>query len=222
MKSLLRGYAQLCLICLLLSQGFVLGQAYNRRNEVVMTGFGMRFASDFSYYNQARNFPLIEGNYSHITIGPTYKKFYGNGQMEVGLNFLFKGGDGGFQLPLVNRDSPDTLNTRMTGLELDFKVGPRFGIFTPKIGFRWQYRFLQEGMLKKVFEGEPTDKYKLNKMHLLLPIGFSIDLPTGFGATGFGAYYNFGLTNVLGTGNLRTGGVIRTFNFEIHVLLSNR
>lgn len=184
-----------------------------------MRGFGLRFASDFVSFNRSEDYPLIDGSYSHITIGPTFKQYFGNGQMEMGVNFLFKGGKDGFQLPLVMGDYPDNQNTRMSGIELDFKGGPRFGVFIPKIGFRWQYRFEQEGMLKAEFEGKPTTDYRLNSHALLLPIGFSIDLPTGFGSTGVGMYYNFGITNVLATSNLDTGGTMRSFNFEIHVML---
>ncbi|MBX3101165.1 MAG: hypothetical protein KF690_01515 [Bacteroidetes bacterium] len=198
----------------------VWGQMVRTQDQPVMQGVGMRFAADFHNYNRPQDYPLIDGTFSTFLVGVHYKKYFGNGIIEVGGNFIYKGGEDGFRLPVVMQDWPrDKYHTRFTAAELDLRVGPRIGLFFPKIGARLQYRFTQEGMVEDGFQGRPASDYQLNPVYLFLPLGVSLELPTSFGTTGIGAYYNFGITNVLSTRNLETGGTQRALTLEIHVML---
>lgn len=206
-------------LCLLLHLP-VAAQMVRTQEQVVMQGVGLRFAADFNSYNRPEDYPLIDGTFSTFLVGVHYKRYFGNGLIEVGGNFLYKGSEDGFNLPVVMADYPkDKHSTRFSAVELDLKVGPRIGLFFPKIGARLQYRLQQEGMLDATFDGRPASDFTLNPIYLFLPLGVSLELPTGFGTTGIGAYYNFGITNVLGTQNLETGGTQRALTLEIHVML---
>lgn len=180
-----------------------------------MGGIGLRFASDFNRFFQAEENDLAPGRFSNIVIGPFYKQYVGTGIVEAGVNFCYKGLEGeGFSLPLVTQDFDDNYSTAMTSLELDFKVGPRIGWIYPKFGMIVGYFLNQEGFF---LPGANTET-ELNRWYAAIPIGVSLELPTSFGTTGGGIFYDIGVSNMI-SGKSDEGGKIRAFNFEIHVAL---
>lgn len=180
------------------------------------TAIGFRFATDINSIYQPGNLPLIKGYYSNIVVGPFLKQYFSNGVTELGLNFCYKGHKGSFNFPLVSQNFNDDESTAITGYEVDFKVGPRIlRIFYPKFGIIAGYRTKQEGLLLPNKADEPISRF-----YAALPLGFTIDLPTSFGTTGIGFFYDIGLTNLMTNPKMvDSGGKIRSFNFEIHVAL---
>lgn len=178
-------------------------------------GVGLRFASDFTFFFNAERNPLTEGTFSTGNIGAFYKQYYKNGMMEIGLTFCYKERRGGFELPLVMKNYADNESTAFTSLEGDFKVGPRIWMIYPKFGFRYGYRFKQEGFL----EPNAPSNIQLNHWYAMIPMGIAFELPTGFGSTGIGIYYNVGINDVIKIPEYTTPGRQRSVNFEIHVLL---
>ena len=53
----------------------------------------------------------------------------------------------------------------------------------------------------------------------MIPMGVAFELPTGFGSTGIGIYYNVGINDVIRSPKFASPGRQRSVNFEIHVLL---
>lgn len=156
-------------------------------------GFGLRFGSDFNHFFRAEQHPLVDGWWSNLVFGPYYQAYFDDGGAQVGLNILYKGNTGqGFpNFPVIQRDFKDDQNVGLTAVELDFKVGPRFGLINPKIGMLLSYWVKRDGFL----EAGATDP--LNNINFQFPIGVSIEGPTGYGSVGFSVFYEIGLTNVL-------------------------
>lgn len=184
-------------------------------------GVGMRFGTDLNYFFRADQQPLVDGWWSHLVFGPYYQAYFEDGGAQVGLNILYKGNTGrGFpNFPVISRDlsGDSTQNVGITALEFDLKVGPRFGIFNPKIGMLLSYWLKRDGFL------EPGEVAELNRMNFQFPIGLSIEGPTGYGSVGFGVYYEIGLTNVLKNPNPSglqdfNGSKLRALNIELFVL----
>jgi len=183
-----------------------------------MQGIGLRFASDFNYFTTNNGqVPLVTGWFSNIVVGPFYKAYGKGGGIETGINFCYKEPNDGFSLPLVMRDLNDGQRTSIMALEAEFLCGPRlFKYFFPKFGLIAGYRFKGGGFV----QDQAAADYSVNNFYLTLPVGFSLDLPTGFGSTGVALYYDIGLTNVLSGLGLEGGGKQRAINFEIHVMLA--
>ncbi|MEM7037607.1 MAG: hypothetical protein AAF570_11560 [Bacteroidota bacterium] len=181
-------------------------------------GIGFRFASDFNYFFRADQQPLVDGWWSHLVVGPYYQAYFDNGGAQIGLNLIYKNNDDqGFpNLPVVQRDLGDNMSIGLTGLEFDLKVGPRFGVVNPKIGFLLSHFFTREGFLE---DGEMAD---LNRTFVSFPIGLSVEGPTGYGSVGFSVFYNIGMNNVIknptpGIGDF-DGSKIRALRIELFVL----
>ncbi|MCS7073630.1 MAG: hypothetical protein NZ108_04095, partial [Bacteroidia bacterium] len=183
---------------------------------VAQKGLGMRFATDINYFHRAKEYDLITGTFSNFVIGPFYRHYGRYAGMEFGAHFCYKGVPGSFNLPGVMSDFNKGQSTALTGYEFDFKFGPRIArIFYPKSGYVVGSRTKQIGFFQ---EGKQANR-KLNTLYMYVPVGFSVDLPTGFGTTGFGFYYRIGLLNVIqnpGTGYY-DGGKMRAFHLEITV-----
>lgn len=200
----------LCALALLLPES---GQAQR--------GVGMRFGSDFNYFFRADQQPLVDGWWSHLVFGPYYQAYFNDGGAQVGLNVLYKGNTGsGFpNFPVISRDfgGDSTQNVGITALELDLKVGPRFGIFNPKIGMLLSYWLKRDGFL------EPGETATLNRMNFQFPIGLSVEGPTGYGSVGFSVFYEIGLTNVIRNPDPNgpqdfNGSKVRALNVELFIL----
>lgn len=186
-------------------------------------GVGFRFSTEFNHFFRSNEHPeLIDGSWSHIVIGPYYQAYFNNGGLQIGLNFIHKNDrDTGWpNMPVVQRDYNGSHNVGVTGLEMDFKAGPSFGPFNPKIGYLLGYRFYQGGFLN------PGQTAELHKWYLALPFGFTIDLPTEWGSTGIGFFYDVGMTSVMKNPNPGLsdydGGRIRSINFEIWALWGSK
>lgn len=184
-------------------------------------GIGLRFGSDFNYFFRADRHALVDGWWSHLVFGPYYQAYFPDGGAQIGLNILYKGNTGqGFpNFPVVQGDygdDPDQ-NVGITALELDFKVGPRFGIFNPKIGMMLSHWLKRDGFL----EAGATDE--LHNWNFQFPIGLSVEGPTGYGSVGASIFYEIGLTNVLKNPD-RTGledfdgSKVRAINIELFIL----
>lgn len=182
-------------------------------------GLGFRFGADFNHFFRAESQPLVDGWWSQMRVGTYYQAYFDNGGATVGLNLLYKNNrDKGFpNFPVIQRDFRDGQNVGVTALEFDLKVGPRFGLFNPKIGYLISYSFRRDGFLE---DGETAD---LNRIFVSLPFGLSVEGPTGYGSVGFGAYYNIGLNNVIKNPNPNgfqdfDGSKIRGLTFEFTIL----
>jgi hypothetical protein len=182
-------------------------------------GFGFRFGTEFNYFFRAQNHPLVDGWWSHMKVGPYYQAYFDNGGAQVGINLLYKNDrETGFpNFPVIQRDFSDDQSIGITALELDLKVGPRFGLINPKIGYLIGYYFRREGFLE---DGQTAD---LNRVFVSLPFGVSIEGPTGYGSVGFSAFYNIGLNNVIRNPTPQglqdwDGSKIRGLSFEFLVL----
>mgnify|MGYP003692219957 CR=1 FL=1 len=184
-------------------------------------GVGFRFGTDMSHFFRAENHPLVDGWWSNLVFGPYYQAYFEDGGAQIGLNILYKNNDDkGFpNFPVIQRDFKSNQNIGLTALEMDLKVGPRFGLFNPKIGLSVFHCLKREGFLE---DGEVAD---LNSTYVALPFGLSIEGPTGYGSVGFSVYYNVGLNNVIKapSAGLRDydGSKIRTLRFEIFVLFKS-
>jgi hypothetical protein len=184
-------------------------------------GIGFRFGSDVDHFFRADEHPVVDGWWSQMVFGTYYQAVFQDGGAQLGLNLLYKNSTGkGFpNLPVVMRDWRDDQNVGVTALEMDLKVGPRFGIFNPRIGYDIFYCIKRDGFL------EPDDTTsRLNRVYAMLPFGLSVEGPTGYGSVGFGIYYNIGLNNVIKapTPGLRDfdGSKIRGLRFELTILFS--
>jgi hypothetical protein len=184
-------------------------------------GIGFRFGTDMNHFFRADRHPLVDGWWSHLLFGSYYEAYFQDGGAQFGLNILYKNDrDKGFpNFPVVQRDWRDNQNIGLTALEMDLKVGPRFGLFNPKIGCNIMYCFRREGFLEA---GDTTSS--LNRVYGLLPFGLSLEGPTGYGSVGFGVFYNIGMNNVIQapTPGLRDydGSKIRGLRFELNIVFS--
>lgn len=180
-------------------------------------GFGFRFSSEFNHFFRSEQYDLIDGSWSHIVIGPYYQSVFENGGAQIGLNFIHKGDKGFGDMPVVQRDYNGAHTIKNTALEMDMKVGPRFGPINPKIGYLIGYRFIQEGFL---VDGSTME---INRWYVSLPFGATAEFPTGYGSVGFGIFYDVGMTNVIKNPlpNSRgwNGSKVRSINIELFVLV---
>ncbi len=183
-------------------------------------GIGFRFGSDFNHFFRAEEHPLVDGWWSNLVFGSYYEAYFQDGGAQIGLNILYKNDrEKGFpNFPVVQRDWRSGQNIGLTALELDFKVGPRFGLFNPKIGAQVMYCIRREGFL------EQGDSSSLNRAYFQLPFGLSLEGPTGYGSVGFGVFYSVGMNNVIKapTPGLRDydGSKIRGLRFELNIVFS--
>lgn len=192
---------------------------------LAQNGVGIRFASNINYYPRAQEYGLVTAGYTTGVFGVFWSSYTEYRGMEVGINLMGKSQrDGGFKLPVVMSDFSKDQDVGLTGIEMDLKVGPRFGPLNPKIGYVFG-RLLQADSLLR-----PGLTLPVNKWYLQLPFGLSTNLPTNFGTVGFGAYYYVGVLNVLknprpgaGTGGqVYDGGRWRSVNLEITVTFNSR
>ncbi len=168
-------------------------------------GVGMRFATHFNHFPNQEEYDLVPNWFSSGQVGAFYRSYNAYGGAEVGLSINYKrtrDGKGFPNLPLVMQDFPakdvsgNTIRSDigLSSLELDMRLGPRFGIVNPKIGYILGYRLNQQNLI------DPTnvnpDTVRLNRLYLGLPFGATVDFFTGFGTIGIGAFYNIGLLNV--------------------------
>lgn len=185
-------------------------------------GVGLRLASNINYFPRSQEFGLVQSGFTSGVLGvfwSSYNEFRG---AEIGLNVMHKARrDGGFRLPVVMADFDPAQDVGMTAVEMDVKVGPRFGAWNPKIGYVFGYLFQTEGILR------PGLDFPANRLYLQLPFGMSFNLPTNFGSVGFGSYYYVGVLNVLknpgtGAGSSYSGGRWRAVNLEFTVTFDTR
>ena len=177
---------------------------------------GMRFATNIHYFPRSNDYDLVGSAFTTGIFGLYYNNYRPNSGFEVGLNVNYKDGNGkGFpSLPVVMRDYGDeNQNVGHTAVEMDLKVGPRFGVVYPKIGYILGYRFTQTG-----FQNSSEDP--INPLYLMLPFGVSTNWPTRWGSVGFGGFFNVGVLNVLkdpfpGDGSIYDGGRQHFITFEI-------
>lgn len=183
-------------------------------------GLGLRFGSDFDHFFRADNHPVVNGWWSHMLFGAYYEAYFQDGGAQFGLNLLYKNNqEKGFpNFPVIMKDWRGGQNIGITALEADLKVGPRFGFFNPKIGCQVMYCLKREGFL------EPGDSSRLNKVYAMLPLGLSLEGPTGYGSVGFGIFYSIGMNNVIKapTPGLRDydGSKIRGLRFELNIVFA--
>lgn len=187
-------------------------------------GIGLRFATNLNYFPNASAQGLIENWFSTGIFGIHYNQYKRNHGFEVGFNVQYKNGDdSGFpNLPLVMEDFGDGAGAGLTGIEMDLKVGPRFGFIYPRIGYVLGYRFNAMG-----FQENPD--LEINNWYLTLPFGSAVIFPTNFGTVGVGAYYYVGVTNVLKNPDSNSnnnipfnGGRLRSINIELTVSYQRR
>ena len=182
-------------------------------------GIGFRFATNINWFPRAKEYRLVENGFTTGVFGVFISRYKPKNGFELGLNVVYKDGNGkGFpSLPVVMQDfGGDAQNVGLTGLEMDLKVGPRFGALNPKIGYVLGYRFTQTGL-----QIDGVDD-PLTRFYLMLPFGMSVNLPTNYGSVGFGSYFNVGIFNMLkdpnpGGAGIYDGGRQRYINFEIIV-----
>lgn len=194
--------------------------AQQSSDEPTITGVGLRFATDFNYFHRAKDLDLVDNWWSSGVFGVFYRWYTPKRGVELGLNVNYKNGiNRGFKLPVIMNDFDNggPQHVGMTALELDLKVGPRFGGFHPKIGYIMGYRAFRDGFL------EAASEMNINRLYVQLPFGASMSLPTGFGSVGFGAYYELDVTNVMQNdgsvirGGIFMGGRQHAINLEIIV-----
>ncbi|MEM6265774.1 MAG: hypothetical protein AAGI38_24950 [Bacteroidota bacterium] len=195
-----------------------------KKKEPAINGIGLRFATDLNYFQRANENDLVDNGFSTGVFGVFYRSYTPKRGVEIGLNINYKNStDRGFpNLPVIMQDFDEGQNVGMTALEMDLKVGPRFGGFHPKIGYVLGYRLFDGGYL------EDGSDMEINSLYLQLPFGASMSLPTGFGSVGFGAYYELCITNVMRNDGSVTGGGIfdgsrqHAVNIEIIVTYDQR
>jgi hypothetical protein len=188
-------------------------------------GIGLRFGSSFNHFFRPADHPATNGLFSNGVLGLTYKFYERFGHIELGAALGHKEQEGGFGFPIVMEDFNDSLNTSFTYFAAEIKVGPRvFWYFHPKFGISTGFRSKMSGLYQQDEDARPNERIEQNAFFLNLPIGFSIELPTSFGTTGFAAYYEIGVTNTLNQPELFNADPKRlhNFNFEIHVLLRTK
>lgn len=181
-------------------------------------GVGLRFAGNINYFPNALSYNLVRGGFTTGVFGVYYSNYAPKSGFEIGANLVYKNSDEqGFpNLPAIMSDFRPDQSVGITGIEMDLKVGPRFGAFNPKIGYVLGYRFKSEGFLRDGASGE------INPLYLMLPFGVSGIWPTNFGTVGVGMFYNIGILNVLkdpnpGNGSIYDGGRHRYINLELIV-----
>lgn len=180
---------------------------------------GMRFAGDFNHFFRADEFETREGWWSNAVIGGYYQAYFQNGGFRIGANLLYKSNtDRGFpNFPVVMADFTDNTNIGITALEMDLKVGPRFDWFNPQTGYLIGHQFKHEGYV------DSSSTAVSNSFYIAVPFGASFDFPTGYGAVGFGIFYEIGLSSVLDEKTTQPGSTaangsrFRTLNIEITV-----
>lgn len=178
------------------------------------TGIGFRFGSDINSFNNSGAYPLVQGQFSNLVLGGYYKKYKRTGGAEIGLNLILKNANGA-NIPLLMSDFGASQNTSITAFEIDFKIGPRFGYFYPKLGVLAGYRSNAQGFLLSTAPPE----YRINPYYITIPIGLTIELPTRWGAVGLSGFYKIGLTNFILNPDGRSnwdGATLRAVNFELH------
>jgi len=197
---------------------FVLGiacfptQLFAQR-ETNVQALGFRFGSNFNrFYQPEKNTPLINGTFSTVVLGAFFKQYYTNGMFEIGANFVIKEPDGGLTFPVVMENFRQDENTGLTAVEGQFMVGPRLWYFYPKFGFIASYMVHRTG-----FYSNNEPELPLSQWNLSIPIGFSFEFPTSFGSTGFGGFYNVGLSRMIDDRSFEHGGRLRSWNVELHV-----
>ena len=180
--------------------------------------FGMRFSSNLNYFPRAEEHTLAPGAFTTGIFGPYFRHDRPYSSIEVGIQVQYKSGDDkGFpNFPGIMSDFKDGQNTGLTALEMDAKVGPRFGWFYPRIGYVIGYRFETDGF--QIDGGEQ----EVSKLYVHLPFGFGTNWKTRFGSVGTGLYYIVGITNVLKNpdpgslyGGFYNGGRMHAVNVEI-------
>lgn len=164
-------------------------------------GLGVRFASQFTQISRPEAVGLVGGYFSAFAVGPVYVDYRQNGGGEVGLNVIVKDLAEGFNLPVVMRDFDGGQNTALTALELEARVGPRFGWLYPQLGGQLGYRLRSEGFF---VAGAPSGS-RVNRLYLNLPLGVALHLPTSFGTVGASVHYTVGLSNWARNPDGRTG-----------------
>lgn len=176
----------------------ILASFSTQRQLFAQQGWGMRFSSNFNHFVRPNEYSLADNWFSTGVLGAFYRSYNAYGGYEIGLNTVYKNNTGkGFpNLPVVMRDftKDKSQNVGITALEMDLKVGPRFGVINPKIGYVMGYRFRKSGFYNPLELNEDT--VTTNGFYLNLPFGLSADFPTGFGTVGFGAYYYIGILNI--------------------------
>lgn len=184
----------------------------------VIKGVGLRFASNINYFQRPLQYNLVNSGFTTGIFGVYYSNYTPKSGYEIGGNIVYKNGGEGFNLPAIMSDFSPDQNVGLGGVEMDLKVGPRFGNFNPKIGYILGYRFYQEGFLRDGATGDP------NPWYLMLPLGVSGIWATNFGTVGVGGFYNIGIFNVLRNpdpgstpGSIYDGGRQRYINLEIIV-----
>lgn len=202
---------------------FLLGLLALSSNLMAQPHLGLRFSSNLNHFHRPEDNDLIEGWFSTGVFGAFFSSEQPNSGYEVGINVVYKNFDEqGFpNLPGVMEDFRPDQQAGLTALEMDFKVGPRFKGFHPKIGYIMGYRFNAGGF-------QEPERQEINRFYLSLPFGLSFRLPTQFGSVGAGAYYLIGVTNVLqrldgvNTQGFYNGGRMRAINLELVVTYGMR
>ena len=178
-------------------------------------GFGLSFQGRFNYFTDTGE-PVPSGWFSDGGIGATYKNYWWGAGFEAGLTWVYKGGPQEVRLPFINSDFRRGQVTAYKAVEGAFRFGPRWKVFYPRTGLVVGYRYQQLNL------SHPQSGRIPHSWYATLPGGLSIELPTGFGTTGFSGYYEIGLTNHLrrpaGVSGNYEGSKLRRLVFEIHVL----
>lgn len=205
----MKGFALSLLVFLMLASL----PAFDLQAQVNVKALGFRFGADFNhFYQPERQTPLIDGYFSTVVLGAFYKHYYTNGLIEAGVNFVIKEQEGGLTFPVVMQNFRDTENSGMTAVEFQFMVGPRLWYFYPKFGFLASRLIHMDGMIS-----DRALNLELTRWNLTIPVGFAFDFPTSFGSTGFGGYYDVGLSRIIESRDYQHGGRLRAWNFELHV-----
>ncbi len=182
---------------------------------------GLRFSSNINYFPFSTEFLLAESAFTTGIFGPYLRWDRPRSSVELGIQIVYKNPNpSGFNLPGVMEDFSDDQSVGLTALEIDFKVGPKFQWFHPRIGGIIGYRFDHADFQPGVAEPDPVKRFYLH-----LPFGAAALFPTNFGSVGFGAYYQIGVNKVLdideddiiNLGSGPVGGSWRAINFEIVV-----
>lgn len=174
------------------------------------TGGGLRVGTDVNNFNNVGSYPLVQGSFTNLILGAFYKQYSRFGGVEAGMNLLLKSGN----LPIVMSDFAADQSTSLTALEADFKVGPRFGIFYPKLGVQGGYRAMARGFLTAA----APPNYRINPWYLHVPLGLAVEFPTQWGAAGVAFTYKIALTNFILNPDGRSnwdGGSLRALNIEL-------
>jgi hypothetical protein len=178
-------------------------------------GFGLSFQGRFNYFTDTGE-PVPPGWFSDGAIVLTYKSYWWGAGFETGLTWVYKGGPQEVRLPLLNNDFRQGQITAYKAVEGAFRFGPRWKVFYPRTGLVGGYRYQQLNL------SDPQSGRLPNPWYATLPLGLSIELPTGFGTTGFSVYYEIGLTNHLkrpaNISGAYEGTKLRRLTFEIHVM----